>query len=665
MSALKIIIVVLLACSGIWVGFNVLWSQNFDHDLGQALQSEKETRSRLFNTVFAGDVVERRLDRLHSTAEAFLSDEASEIAKIQIYDAAGRKLADVGAVRREHICDGPDELSLDDNHTFLQHEVDLELEGMGAGRLVYVRSYRGLLELHYSSLQASFWLTLANTLTFLLVLVGAVGWLLKQERQLAAAVNKIAKGDIALVSDVFPSGGPIGRIARRVEDMAAQLRTRDCERLEQERTREELLAELAAAQYRQEASLEAGGLGTWEWSEEDQSLRVDDRWLSLHGLERSASDRKLTRDEYYDQVHPEDCAKVQDAFKEYLNGNTDTFEAEIRKFTPIGDMIWVRLTGRSPIKSESGNPAKVYGVSKNISLEKRARERLALFRQVFSNAGEAIAITNPAGSILEVNAAFSEMVGKSNAEVQYLRLRDLPDFAIDIEDRERWLDRTNADFDSLGTVSREFHIGSLPVWATGHLVRNERGETVGRAIFVRDMTEKYEQERTLKRLANIDSLTGLANRRHFDSELGHQIKQHNRAETKMALLYIDLDAFKAVNDSLGHAAGDQVLTDVAQCLRSTLREGDVVARIGGDEFGVIVTHVKSPDAVWRLGRKLVEQIATLDVQSTQLKIGASVGAAIFPDDADTTHRLQRLADDAMYKAKKAGKNRVRMANPRS
>ena len=116
----------------------------------------------------------------------------------------------------------------------------------------------------------------------------------------------------------------------------------------------------------------------------------------------------------------------------------------------------------------------------------------------------------------------------------------------------------------------------------------------------------------------------------------------------MALLYIDLDAFKAVNDSLGHAAGDQLLADVAQCLRSTLREGDVVARIGGDEFGVIVTHVKSPDAVWRLGRKLVEQIATLDVQSTQLKIGASVGAAIFPDDADTTHRLQRLADEAMY-----------------
>ena len=146
----------LLACSGIWVGFNVLWSQNFDQDLGQALQSEKETRSRLFNTVFAGDVVERRVDRLRSTAEAFLSDEASEIANIQIYDAAGRKLADVGAVRPEHICDSPDELSLDDNHTFLQHEVDLDLEGMGAGRLVYVRSYRGLLELHTAACEPAF-----------------------------------------------------------------------------------------------------------------------------------------------------------------------------------------------------------------------------------------------------------------------------------------------------------------------------------------------------------------------------------------------------------------------------------------------------------------------------------------------------------------------------
>ena len=115
-----------------------------------------------------------------------------------------------------------------------QHEVDLKLEGMGPeGSFTSVLTVV-LLETHDSSLRASFWLTLANTLTFLLVLVGAVGWLLKQERQLAAAVNKIAKGDIALVSDVFPSGGPIGRIARRVEDMAAQLRTRDRERFEQE-----------------------------------------------------------------------------------------------------------------------------------------------------------------------------------------------------------------------------------------------------------------------------------------------------------------------------------------------------------------------------------------------------------------------------------------------
>ena len=658
-------IVVVLAWSGLWLGFSFLWSLSLDQELNETLQSEKETRSRFFNTVFANSVVERRLDTLRSTAEAFLSDERSQIASIQIYDAQGRKLADVGAVQSDHVCNAPDELSLESNHTFLKHEVDLELEGMRAGRLIYIRSYRGLLETHDRSLRASFWLTLANTLTFLLVLAGAVGWLLKQERQLAAAVNEIAKGDIDSVPDGLPSGGPIGRIARRVEDMAARLRTRDRDRLVQEQIREKLLDELKTAQYRQEASLEAGALGTWEWSEEEQTLRVDDRWLSLHGLERSALGRQLTREEYYDKIHPEDHPKVQAAFQEYVNGDTDTFEVEIRKFTPVGDMIWVRLTGGSPTQNEPGDTDKIYGVTKNVSVEKRVQERLVMFRQVFSNAHEAIAITNSMGSILEVNAAFSEMVGKTIAEVQYLRLRDIPEFASDIEDRERWFNQTNTDFDSLGVVSREFHIGSLPVWATGHLVRNDRGETVGRAIFLRDMTEKHEEERTLKRLANLDSLTGLANRRYFDSELGVQMKQHSRAATKMALLYIDLDEFKAVNDTLGHAAGDQLLADVAQCLRSTLREGDVVARLGGDEFGVIVTHVKSSDAVSKLGSKLVERVAKLDVQATRLKIGASVGAAIFPDDADTSHRLQRLADDAMYDAKKAGKNTVRMASATS
>ena len=130
------IIVVLLAWSGIWLGFSFLWSLSLDQELNETLQSEKDTRSRLFNTVFADSVVERRLDTLRSTAEAFLSDERSQIASIQIYDAAGRKLTDVGTVQSDHVGNGPDELSLEGNHTFLKHEVVLKLEGRGAGRLI-------------------------------------------------------------------------------------------------------------------------------------------------------------------------------------------------------------------------------------------------------------------------------------------------------------------------------------------------------------------------------------------------------------------------------------------------------------------------------------------------------------------------------------------------
>ena len=186
------------------------------------------------------------------------------------------------------------------------------------------------------------------------------------------------------------------------------------------------------------------------------------------------------------------------------------------------------------------------------------------------------------------------------------------------------------------------------------------GETHFFTGLLRDISEQKLAQKQIEQLAHYDALTHLPNRSLFYDRLGQAIMMSKRRQRRIALMYIDLDGFKQVNDSMGHHTGDLLLVEVAKRLRLCVRESDTLARLGGDEFTVILNDTHEREDMEMLAKKIIESLdQPFDLQGHAVKIGASIGIARYPDDASTTGTLLIVADKAMYAAKAAGKNTYR------
>lgn len=205
---------------------------------------------------------------------------------------------------------------------------------------------------------------------------------------------------------------------------------------------------------------------------------------------------------------------------------------------------------------------------------------------------------------------------------------------------------------------------------TGNIVKDDHGIAVKMMGVVRDITEEKAWARQMHRLAHHDALTGLPNRLVFEEQLDRALERSRRAGTRIALVFIDLNGFKAINDRLGHAAGDQVPQHMARRLREALRGSDSVARLGGDEFVATLESLsleRSPHDEARAvaGKLLAALTPPVRLEQGPQQVGASLGIAMFPDHAQSKDRLIHLADLAMYEAKRSGDNQYRLAQATS
>lgn len=196
-------------------------------------------------------------------------------------------------------------------------------------------------------------------------------------------------------------------------------------------------------------------------------------------------------------------------------------------------------------------------------------------------------------------------------------------------------------------------------WYNTPLV-DDSGRMIGVASLVQDVTERLNTERTIHYMAHHDSLTGLPNRRLMQDRLNQAILAARRQQRYVALLFLDLDRFKLVNDTLGHDTGDFVLRDIARRLTRVVREGDTVSREGGDEFVVVLPDLERPEAAQIVANKILSELARpIEVTGQEITVTASIGISHYPNDATDVHQLLKHADSAMYQAKDAGRNTVR------
>jgi diguanylate cyclase (GGDEF)-like protein/PAS domain S-box-containing protein len=281
------------------------------------------------------------------------------------------------------------------------------------------------------------------------------------------------------------------------------------------------------------------------------------------------------------------------------------------------------------------------------------------WHSVFTHSPLATALVGPDMRLTSVNDAFSELIGYSPDELAEMTFADIThpaDVALDVELAERLFKGEISQYE-IGkryiTKSRR----QLWVNLTASLIRDEDGNPLYGIGLVQDVTERRRFEEQLRHLADHDALTGLYNRRRLDQELERQIADSRRYGRHAALLLIDLDHFKQINDTLGHTAGDELLERIAKRMARRVRASDVLARIGGDEFAVVLPET-TPDEAEALADALRRAIHGERARASDQRTTASVGIALLDDPEKTAEQLFGEADLALYAAKDAGRNRV-------
>ena len=335
------------------------------------------------------------------------------------------------------------------------------------------------------------------------------------------------------------------------------------------------------------------------------------------------------------------------------HGSVDNAEVQFRRAD--GNPFWTLLTIReSTYSGEPVNLAWVYDITERKSSE----ERLQLAAKVVETANEGIMITNADAVIEAVNTAFTRITGYSPDEAIGAKPSILKSGRHDVDfyrDMWRILLETGQ---WQGEVWNRRKSGEVFIeWLSIATVRDASGNVSHMLGVFSDITARKEDEEQVWRQANFDALTGLPNRSLFLDRLGQAIKAARRDRTRFALLFIDLDGFKAVNDTFGHSSGDLLLQEAAARLLLSVRSSDTVARLSGDEFMVILHDVDGRDEVAVVAAKMVARLAEpFDLDGQQASVQASIGISLFPDDADDAAVLIRLADRAMYGVKGSGKN---------
>jgi len=418
-----------------------------------------------------------------------------------------------------------------------------------------------------------------------------------------------------------------------------------------------MIGNLRDSEARYERVMEGSEEGFWDWNLKTGEFTVSPQFEFMLGYE--AGERDLRQDNWSDYVHPDDLDQALQRLDQHLQGQIPVYEAETRRRTKSGKWKWVYSRGKIVAKSEDGSPLIIAGTHTDISERKKADEELQLASLVYQTSSEGMTITDASGTILSINPAFTELTGYTQDEVIGKTPRILQSGHHGKDFYESMWSALVTTGQWRGEIWNRRKSGEVyPEWLSISSTFNEDGSVHRRVTLFSDITKKKELEELLWQQANIDLLTGLPNRRMFLDRLEQEIRKSHRADSQMALLFLDLDHFKDVNDTLGHVMGDVLLKEASQRLVSCVRETDTVARLGGDEFTLILCGLQGADSVERVALEIMHKLAAPFQLGNELAyISASIGITLYPQDAVKPEDLLVNADQAMYAAKRQGRNR--------
>ena len=428
--------------------------------------------------------------------------------------------------------------------------------------------------------------------------------------------------------------------------------------------REELLASVAQSRASLAAALELTRTATWEWDVAADRLTWSDRMFELMGIDAGTTPSLA---DFLGALHPEDRAWIN-ALNDRTVATGQSEETQYRVVHRGGSVRHIRAwtdVRRAP----DGSVSHLWGTAMDVTEQAESAARLSTseehFRVAFENAPIGMTMISLAaedhGRYLRANAAFESMVGRTSDELVGIPLGELthPD------DRERDAGRfarlAHGENQTVAFEKRYLHRDGSVVhaWITSTVVHGEDGQPLYLVTHAMDISERLREQAELERLALTDTLTGLANRTLLNDRLDQALARLHRTGGVAAMLLLDIDRFKTVNDSLGHQVGDALLVEVAHRIEAVSRADSTVARLGGDEFVVLVEGLTSADAVHAVAARLLETLRRpydLGPTAESLVATVSLGISVAHDATRSAGDLYREADLALYRAKDSGRD---------
>jgi diguanylate cyclase (GGDEF)-like protein/PAS domain S-box-containing protein len=392
------------------------------------------------------------------------------------------------------------------------------------------------------------------------------------------------------------------------------------------------------------------------WDYELDTHRLNRMWVDTPNSSLELRVAKLSETEH--DIHPDDLPQVQAKLREHLRGETELFMSEHRVRDADRQWLWVRARGRTVERNEQGRVTRIAGTARNITNVRQAERERRIAIAVLRSMNEAVSVLDSEFNFVSVNPAFTRMTGYTEAEVLGKNSNILDSSQHDQAFYQRTRQKLIGEGHWAGELwerrknGQEFLCSIQCVSA-----QVAHGEPQLFVAVLNDITLQKRAEQELRYLANFDTLTNLPNRALLSERLSRAIVRARRQNHRIAVLFLDLDRFKDINDSLGHTAGDRILRAVAMRLQDTVGEHQTVARLGGDEFTVVLETLNDPAEADRIAREIImafEAPLTLDDRQ-EVVISPSIGISLYPDHGQVPTELLKQADTAMYQAKAAGR----------
>lgn len=425
---------------------------------------------------------------------------------------------------------------------------------------------------------------------------------------------------------------------------------------------------LEHAHERINVATESGNIGVWDWDIQKERLEWTPQMFALYGLPLNS--KHASYEHWVKHIHPEDRVSTEQILRKAIEAinATDKIDLEFRTLWPDQSVHYMRASANIT-RNTDGTAIRMLGVNWDVTplsmLSIELAEQHELLHVTLQSIGDAVITSDSNGLITWLNPAAEHMTGWLSGDARGMQLNQVFNI-VDEETRQPAKDPVHACLNKdsvVGQVSKTVLISrsgaEFGIEDTAAPIRSKSGDLLGVVLVFHDVTEQRRLTSEMSYRAKHDSLTGLVNRSEFESRLQNTLNKAIDQGSEHALMYIDLDQFKLVNDACGHSEGDQLLVQIAKLLDQTVRRCDTLGRLGGDEFGVILENCTSVHA-----HKVAQQICDsmdrfrFEHEKRRFRIGTSIGLVTLDSRWTNIESAMKAADTSCYAAKEAGRNRV-------